>query len=109
MPGWFSRPLEVWRATSVEDEGGGRTETPEQVGDQPLMAKVDQPTARDQLVAAQDGADLTHSIFFDGVVDVQRGDELRGDGESFKVISVVRPSRPRYTKANCEIRQSEAS
>ena len=39
--------------------------------------------------------------------DVRRGDELRGDGQTFHVESVIEPSTPVYRKAICELIQTE--
>lgn len=104
MDDWFNRPLEIWRPTSAGDGRGGETETNGKVPGDPLPGKVDEPSAKDQLVAAQNSALLTHVIYFDGTVDVRRGDQLRDpDGaprsEVFQVFAVVQPSEPVYTKA----------
>lgn len=103
----FTRPLDLWRPSAVSDGRGGRTETLTQVGDTALLGKVDQPSPVEVYAAAQNGITLTHAVYFDGVTDVRRGDELRGDGEVFRVESVVSPSTPVYTKAMCERTQSE--
>lgn len=112
MSDLFTRPLELWRPSPGTSDGGGGTEGGgfAKVGDEPLLAKVDQPSAREQLVAATAGATLSNVIYFDGVVGVRRGDELRDPdtGEVWLVRSVVRPSDPDYTRANCEQRQEEA-
>lgn len=107
----FRRPLTLWRPKASDDGAGGQSETFSQVGTDPLKAKVDQPTADDRLVAEQAGASLTHSIYFNGVVDVRRGDELRdlATDERWHVFSVVRPSTPVYTKALSTIEQHEES
>lgn len=105
----FDRPLQLWRPKSVPAGAGGTTRTFAKVSGQDLLGKVDQPNAAEQLVAAQSGAMLTHSVYFEGVVDVRRGDELRDpcSREAFKVLWVVQPSTPVYTKANSEVRQYE--
>lgn len=112
MSDLFTRPLELWRPQPGTPDGGGGTEGGgfAQVGDDPLLAKVDQPAAREQLVAATSGATLSNVIYFDGVVGVRRGDELRDPetGEAWVIRSVVRPSEPDYTRANCEQRQEDA-
>lgn len=112
MSDLFTRPLELWRPTSEPDGSGGVVEGFDQVGDQPLMGKVDQPSAKDLRIASAQGATLTHSIYFDGDVDVRRGDELRDPapgGRVYEVHATVQPSEPIYTKAFAEIRQTEAS
>lgn len=117
----FTRPLELWRPGTTPDGMGGVTEGFAQVGDEPLLAKVDQPSTKDLRIGSATGATLTHSIYFDGAVDVRRGDELRdpgqetdeggaavpGAGKVYAVKSAVQPSEPDYTKALCEIRQTE--
>lgn len=107
----FDRPLQIWRPKLVPAGAGGSTRTFARVSGCDPGGKVDQPNAAEQLVAAQSGAMLTHSVYFEGLVDVRRGDELRDPaaGEAFKVLWVVRPSKPVYTKANCEVRQYAAS
>lgn len=105
----FTRAAEVWRPTALTDAGGGQSETLALVAPLDLRCKVDQPSPREVVAAAQSGITLTHSVYFDGVVDVRRGDELHSAGEVFEVQSVVRPSTPVYTKAMCERTQSEES
>lgn len=114
MDGWFNRPLEVWRPTSAGDGQGGETESTAKVAGDPLDGKVDQPTAKDQTVAAQNSARLDHVIYFDGTVDVRRGDELRDLNTAprparFHVFAVVQPSEPEYTKAFVSVEQFEES
>lgn len=108
MGSLFTRTLDLWRPAAVSDGRGGRTETVADTGTD-LLAKVDQPSPAEVYAAAQNGITLTHAIYFDGTVDVRRGDELRGDGDVFRVESVVQPSTPVYTKASCERTQSEQS
>lgn len=111
MDDWYDRPLEVWRPRTADDGQGGVIETFEQVG-VPLGGKVDQPSASEKSKGGATLTTLAYSIYFDGVVDVQRGDELRDpvtvvDGQVFEVTSVVRPSVPVYTKALCRLDQVE--
>lgn len=109
----FDLPLEIWRPKSVPDGAGGRTK-----GVPALVAtfngKVDQPSsevAGERVTASQAAAELLTPIYFEGVVDVRRGDEIRDTcGKNrYRVISRVRPSTPVYTKAFCEILQEEGS
>ncbi|MGW2591957.1 phage head closure protein [Streptomyces sp. NPDC001515] len=102
---WLTRTLQVWRPVTADDGYGGQDVTLMPQGD--VGAKVDQPTATDQTLAQQSGATLTHSIYLLPTADVQRGDELRGAGQEYSVHAVVQPSGPRYTKALCELRQTE--
>lgn len=116
MSDWYDRPLELWRPSTTDDGQGGVTETLEQVGDAPLLAKVDQPSATEKGKGGATVALLVHSIYFDGVADVRRGDELRdagadpadpATGDVFRVQSVMRPSVPVYTKAMSTLTQIE--
>lgn len=100
------RVLEVWRPDLVDDGAGGQTVTMVEVGE--VAALVSQPTAAEQVVAAQAGATLTHVIHVGPEDDVARGDELRGDGDAFRVLSTVQPSEAVYLRANCERRQAES-
>lgn len=102
----LNRVLEVWRTTSVPDGAGGEETALVRLADVP--AKVDQPSAADRLLAQQAGAAHTHDIYLLPTADVQRGDELRGDGQAFHVGYVVEPSAPVYRKAEAELIQRGA-
>lgn len=101
----LNRALEVRRATSSPDGMGGKTTAMAAVGT--IMAKVDQPSATEQLVAAQSGSNHSHNVYTAPASDVRRGDELHGDGQIFKVEAVLTPSEPVYLKCLCELIQSE--
>lgn len=106
----FNRRLEVWRETAVDDGAGGQEVTVAQVGT--VRAKVDQPSPTERLMAQQSGSDHSHNVFMSARADVRRGDELRGtDGvgnaQRFRVLSVVQPSTPVYSKALVELTQSQ--
>lgn len=101
----LNRELEVWRSDAAEDGSGGQTVTLLLVGT--IQMKIDQPSAAEQMVAAQAGAELTHVGYSEPDADVQRGDELRGDGQTFRVDSLVQPSTPRYSKASLVQVQAE--
>ncbi|WP_028472969.1 phage head completion protein [Nocardioides alkalitolerans] len=109
---WYDRRVELWRPTSVPDGRGGRATTmarveiPGAAGDL-LAVKIDQPSATEQLVAAQSQSRHTHNVYTDGDADVRRGDELREGERTYRVEAVVRPSEPVYTKALCELDQHE--
>lgn len=103
----LNRRLEVWRPTHVEDEGGGRSTTFVRQTD--VAAKVDQPSASERMLAAQAGSEHTHSVYLQPDAAVLRGDELRGDGQTFRVLSVVQPSAPVYSKADCQLIQKEGA
>lgn len=98
---WLNRTLTVWRPTETSDGQGGATVTFQSMGS--LQAKVDQPSAAEQWQAGQEGARHTHNVYLEPTADVQRNDELRGDGQTFRVYAVVEPSTPRYRKALCEM------
>lgn len=97
--------LEVWRVTLTEDGQGGSSETWAEVGS--VLAKVNEPTAAERVEAMRSGVDLAYQVHLLPDEDVRRGDELRGDGEVFRVKSTVRPSTPTYLRAQCERDQVE--
>ena len=103
----LNRVLEVWRTTTVPDGAGGEETALVRQVDVP--AKVDQPSASDRLLAQQAGAAHTHDIYLLPDADVRRGDELRGDGQVFRVGYVVEPSAPVYRKAEAELTQREGA
>ncbi|MEU6944292.1 head-tail adaptor protein [Streptomyces sp. NPDC046316] len=107
----MDRRLQVWRTTTVDDGAGGQETTLVLQGS--VRAKVDQPSATERLVAAQAGSKHSHDIWLLPTADVQRGDELRGtdrlgQAQVFRVLSVVQPSRPVYSKVFAEIVQRES-
>lgn len=101
----LNRLLEVWRTTTTDDGYGGQETALTRRADVP--AKVDQPTASEQMLAQQAGAEHTHSVYLLPDADVRRGDELRGDGQVLLVRSVVAPSGPVYRKAECDLFEEE--
>ncbi|WP_327376201.1 head-tail adaptor protein [Streptomyces sp. NBC_01216] len=108
----LNRVLEVWRHTTTPDGAGGQTTL--LVQQDSVRAKVDQPSASERLVAAQTGSRHSHDVYLRPAANVKRGDELRGtDGlgqaQAFRVLSVVQPSRPVYSKALVELIQSEGA
>lgn len=105
---WLNRSLQVWRPRSTDDGYGGQTTTHVQQPE-PVRAKVDQPSATDQLLAAQTRSKHSHDVFLLPDADVRRLDELRdaSTGESWKVLHVVAPSSTRYRKAQSELIQGE--
>mgnify|MGYP001165763027 CR=1 FL=1 len=102
---WLNRRLEVWRPVVDEDGSGGFTTARVQVGE--VAAKVDQPAAREREESDRWGGDHTHDVYVLPEADVARGDELRGDGQVFRVLAVVEPSTPIYRKCLVELRQAE--
>jgi head-tail adaptor len=100
-----NRVLEVWRPTTTADGSGGQVVTFVRQAD--VDAKMDQPSATERVVAAQAQSRHSHNIYMVAGAGVERGDELRGGGQVFRVISVVEPSRPVYRKALCELVQVE--
>ena len=104
---WLNRRLEVWRPVLVgEDGAGGFTTARVQVAE--VAAKVDQPAAaREREESDRWGGDHTHDVYVLPEADVARGDELRGDGQVFRVLAVVEPSTPIYRKCVVELWQAE--
>ncbi|MFC8155865.1 head-tail adaptor protein [Streptomyces cinereoruber] len=103
----LNRVLEVWRTVRSPDGGGGWETALVRQADVP--AKVDQPSAAEQLLAQQGGAEHTHSVYLLPGADVRRGDELRGGGQTFRVVSVIEPSAPVYRKAECRLVEKEGA
>ena len=103
----LNRVLEVWRETVTDDGMGGQEVT--LVWQTDVAAKVDQPSATVRMLAQQAGADHTHDIYLLPTADVQRGDELRGDDQTFRVDFVVMPSAPLYRKAEAELIQRQGA
>ncbi|MCI0384585.1 head-tail adaptor protein [Streptomyces sp. CNQ085] len=94
----------VWRATTVDDGGGGQSTEWAQVGTP--RARRSQPTARERTSADQAGAALDEVWYFAPSADVRRGDELRPPGRVLKVVATFEPSVPgTYLRANCTLHQ----
>ena len=109
---YYNRLLEVWRPATVADGAGGSSTTYALHGT--VRAKVDQPSPTERLIAQQSSSRHSHDVFLLPAADVRRGDELRGTdslglAQVFRVQSVVRPSRPVYSKALVELIQSEGA
>ncbi|MCD0450771.1 head-tail adaptor protein [Actinocorallia sp. API 0066] len=101
----LNRVLEVWRPEHAPDGSGGQTMLFAYIGD--IAAKVDQPSATEKATADQWGAEHTNTVYFSPSADVARGDELRGDGETYRVLATISPSRNTYTKAPAERTEHE--
>lgn len=101
----LNRTLEVHRPVTASDGAGGQTATLVHVGDE--RAKVDQPTAEERQAGEQWAAEHSHTIRFLPGADVQRGDELRGGGQTFRVLATLTNSRATYLRAPCELIQAE--
>lgn len=108
----LNRRLEVYRVTTISDGAGGQETTLVLQGT--VRAKVDQPSPQERLVAAQAGSEHSHDIWLLPTADVDRGDELRGtdalgQDQVFRVLSVVQPSTPVYSKAFVQLIQREGA
>ena len=98
--------LEVWRASTVSDGGGGQSTSWQQQS--AVRARLSQPSAQERTAADQSGSDLTHVVYLTPGADVRRGDELRSAGRVLEVLAVLEPSVPgTYLRADCTARQSE--
>ncbi|MFI2367301.1 phage head closure protein [Streptomyces sp. NPDC018833] len=109
---YLNRQLEVYRPTTVDDGAGGQETTLVLQGT--VRAKVDQPSNADRMLAAQSGSEHDHTVFLQPRANVRRGDELRGTDslgtdQVFRVLSVVQPSTPVYSKAACQLIQTEGA
>lgn len=104
----LNRELQVWRPTTTPDGAGGSTTELLQQPD-PVPAKVDQPSATEQTVAAATGSKHSHDIYLLPGAPVRRLDELRDPetGERWRVLAVLGPSSPAYRKALAELLQTE--
>lgn len=103
----LNRTLDVWRPQTSPDGSGGQTVTLTQVGS--VRAKVDQPTAAETQVAQQWSAEHTHTIYLLRSADVARGDELRGDGQTFRALATLTNSRDTYLKVPAELTEPEGT
>lgn len=101
----LNRTLTVWRPDVTSDGAGGQTVVLVEMGEVP--AKVDQPTAAERQEADRWGAEHSHTVYFEVSADVARGDELRGGGQTFRVLATVKPSRGTYLKAPVTLQQAE--
>jgi head-tail adaptor len=106
----LNRSLTVWRETTVDDGAGGQETMLAQVTT--VRAKVDQPSPTERLMAQQSSSNHSHNIYLQPRANVRRGDELRGtdalgNAQKFRVLSVVQPSTPVYSKAFVELTQSQ--
>ena len=105
---------EVWRAALAGDGGGGQIET--RVLQSVQRARFSQPSSAQRVVGDQNGADITHVVYFAPGADVRRGDELRPrvDSEALSLLAkqrldvwaVYEPSAPgTYLRADCRARR----
>ncbi|HEX6685759.1 MAG TPA: head-tail adaptor protein [Candidatus Limnocylindrales bacterium] len=101
----LNRSLQVWRPDLTDDGAGGQSVAYAQAGT--VRARVSQPTAAEQVEAAQAGATHTQPVYLLPDADVRRGDELRGDGDVFRVKATIVPSEPVYLRADVELIQHE--
>lgn len=95
----------VWRRTSVPDGSGGQATAWVEVG--PVRCRISQASAAERVAARQAGADHTQPVYFRPGSDVRRGDELRGGGQTWRVVADVVPSEVVYLRADCELIQPE--
>lgn len=101
----LNRTVAVWRPVTSDDGAGGQDVTFAHVAD--VRAKVDQPTADERREADQWSAEHLHIARFLPGADVARGDELRGAGQTFRVLATLHPSHAVYLRAPVELVQAE--
>lgn len=94
----LNRVLTVSRPTRSNDAYGGGTDVWAEVAT--VTARVSRAAPAERQVADQEGVRITHDVYLDVDADVQRGDRLAGDGQTFTVVSVTFPSRRDYLKAD---------
>lgn len=96
---------EVWREGRVSDGMGGWITGFALLA--AVRARFSQPSAAERVIAAQNGADLSHVVYLLSSADVRRGDQLRSNGQVFEVLATFEPSVPgTYLRANCKARQT---
>jgi head-tail adaptor len=94
----------VWRASTIDDGGGGRETTWAQAAT--VRARRSQPSARERQAADQAGARLDETWYFAPGTDVRRGDQLRPPGRVLEVTATFEPSEPgTYLRADCTVQQ----
>lgn len=103
----LNRTLDTYRPTTAPDGSGGYHTSLVLVG--PVASMVCQPSAAERREADQWGAAHTHTVYVELLADVLRGDELRGEGQRFRVLATVQPSRATYTKALVQLVQPEGT
>lgn len=97
---------EQWRLTTVDDGGGGQSETWTLVATP--RVRISQPWARDRMSADQQGSLLTHVLYTEPGTDVRRDDQFRRAGVRFDVLAVFEPSASDvYTRADCTSQQTD--
>jgi SPP1 family predicted phage head-tail adaptor len=101
----LNRTLDVWRPLLAADGAGG--DDVDMVPAGTVRGRVSQPSAAERVAAMQAGADHTHAVYLRPDADVYRGDELRGDGQTFRVKATFQPSEPVYLRADVELVESE--
>lgn len=95
---------ELWRYSRVSDGMGGWQQAWAQISI--VRARFSQPSARERVLADQSQARLTHVVHAEPDSGMRRDDELRRDGQVFKVLALYEPSEPgTYLRADCEARQ----
>jgi head-tail adaptor len=95
----LTREFGVWRTTRADDGQGGYDEVVAEVAT--VSAKVNQPTAQEQVIAQREGVELQYALHCLPDVDVRPDDELRDDDETFRVVAAYRPSEPVYLRLTC--------
>lgn len=104
---WLDTELEVWRADTTLDAGGGQSTTRFLAG--VIRARISQPSAQQREVGQRSEARITQDVYVSADADVRRGDELRGGGLVLDVIATMTPSDPIYKKAEVEHRDVEVN
>ncbi len=102
------------RATRVEDDQGGWSEVLAPVADSAgkvtWFVQVSQPTATERVLADADGQNIDAKLYLEPDCPVAVGDlvDIEGDGLGhWLVLSLLRPSRQVYVRADCRRRQGE--
>lgn len=104
----MNRTMDVFRERLSSDGAGGSVSSWERVDT--VQVRVSQPTTAERVTAQQAGSELSARVYLDPRTDVRRGDELRtvSEVETYRVVSLVRPSVAVYLRADCERVQRKA-
>lgn len=95
-----------YRETETDDGAGGHRRAFAALG--PLAVRLPQPSTTERFDAEQGQAEHTQIVYTLAGADVRKGDRLtHADGRTWRVTATVRPSKPKYLRLDCELRELE--
>ena len=71
-----------------------------------VKARISPASGNERVVAAQEGADVTHAAYFEPTQDVKRGDIVVESSDRFEVLFILDPSKTHHRKAVMRISQA---